>query len=133
MSNTAEQNKSGICWGKVLVGAAVTAGAIAVLVVDPAVGEKLISGAKDIASAIYSAIGSAASWFAEKAVEGVKLASKHQTITIASAATAGAFVAMCGTRSHASVEQLRRAEDRMLAQMQAAGYQPALIAARTRG
>jgi hypothetical protein len=124
-----DNNSSGICWGHVLAGAAVTAGVVAAFVVDPSVGQTIIGGAKDIAGGIYTAIGNAGSWVGDLATSTATAASANPAITIGTAATAGALIASTGKKpvpveSHATREDIRRMQAQMIERMQAAGYQP---------
>ncbi len=137
---TDDNNDSRICWGNVLAGAAVTAGAMAAFVVDPAIGQQLVGGAKDIAGAIYAAVGTAGSAVGDVFTAGVDAASKNVPLAIGTAATAGAVVASCGGKkpaheeAYAAREDIRRAQALMAQRMQEAGYAPAFaLAGQKRG
>lgn len=132
---SSEHRESHISWGKVLAGAAVTAGAVAIFVVEPEIGKAILGAAKDISTAIYSMIGNLGGWLADTASATLDYAAKYPTLTIASASAAGAVVAAGATKKedsapHAAREDMRQSQARMIALMQAQGYQPVLVSVR---
>ena len=138
-------NSHKISWGKVIVGAAIAAGAVAAFIyAAPTLQENVIPKLVEWSKEIGSGIASAWNWVGQHVIGGVGTASsgivgaitENPGLSIAGAATAGALIGAAGhsknkgpsveEQSFAAREDIRRMQALMVARMQAQGYQPAM-------
>lgn len=61
-------SEHGVSWGKIIAGAAIAAGAVAVFVVEPSWGAKILESTKEAATYVYDKLGDAAAWAWDKVV-----------------------------------------------------------------
>ncbi len=124
-----------ISWGKILVGAAIAAGAVAAVALFPEQVDKVGGVIKDGLAATYEAIGDAGKWVLAKLGGFADLLTEHKEIAISSAAVTGGLLgaAHFGKHHHeeaaisfAEREDMRNVQALLVARMQAQGYQPAM-------
>lgn len=108
-----------VCWGKVLVGAAVAAGAMAAFVVaEPFLQESIIPAIEKLAGSLGETVAKAWAWLganvigshsaeASKGIVGFIMDNK--VLSIGSAATAGALIAMRAHNGHALPQEMETA------------------------
>ena len=134
---------SNVSWGKILVGAAVAAGAVAVIAFAPGVTAAVGSAITGGASAIFGGLGSVGAWIASQTALLAGFVQGNPTAAIGAAAAAGGLAASAMGSHHgrerdleeesfAMREDMRRMQALMAARMAATGYQPAMAMARTR-
>ncbi len=126
---------SKVCWGKIIAGAAIAAGAVAAIALFPEQADKVGSAVKEGLAYAYNAIGDAGKWVLEKVAQFANLLTEHKEIAIGSAAVAGGLMgaAHMGRKHHeeaalsfAEREDARNMQALLVARMQAQGYEPAM-------
>lgn len=133
---------SGICWGKIVAGAAVAAGAVAVVAFFPETSATVGNAIKDGVSALFGGLGDVGSWIASKVASVAAFVVENKALSIGTAAGAGALAASTSMmhqetaprvsaeeESFAMREDMRRMQALMMARMQAQGYEPAVALA----
>lgn len=126
-----------VSWGKVVVGAAIVAGAVAAIALFPDQVDKVGGSIKDALATTYGAIGDAGKWVLAKLGSFAHLLAENKEVAITGAALAGGVAGAALHKKHdesaeleqqtfAEREDMRRMQALMLARMQAQGYQPAM-------
>jgi hypothetical protein len=139
------QHDKQIAWGKILVGAAIAAGAVAVIAFCPETTASIGTAIETSITKIFGGLGSVGTWIAEKTASLVTTIQAHPGLAITTALGAGGLAASATledpvTRKTAHLEDesftmredMRRMQALMAARMAATGYQPAMATVRAR-
>lgn len=130
-----------VSWGKIIKGAAIAAGAVAVVAFFPETFSTIGDTVKGGISAVFGGLGSVGEWISTKVADIANYIVEHKALTIASAGVAGGLAVTAKealssgkhedsmeTESFAMKEDMRRMQALMMARMAATGYQPAIAA-----